>query len=68
MLRLAGSAHSSAMGTKRRKRPRSGIIDVDAFTGCNMTAARASGSPDYDRMVRQDQIERDEYRRRFGIN
>ncbi len=33
-----------------------------------MTAARASGSPDYDRMARQDQIERDEYRRRFGIN
>jgi hypothetical protein len=30
---------------------RGGIIDVGTFTGCHMAAARASGSPDYDRMV-----------------
>jgi hypothetical protein len=43
-----------------------GITDIDVFQRCNVAAARARGEPDYDREVRREQIERDEYRRRFG--
>jgi hypothetical protein len=43
-----------------------GIVDSDAFISCNMAAARAAGSPDYEAAVMRDQLLRSEYRRRFG--